>query len=243
MDYSELTIYSQKVSTPYFINNIERYFYGGMRKVGISEKKIAQFHKLYKNSKILFAWYRGKGTPEEIILATKTISNKVGLPLNHASKEVIREFMQLYGIGVDCSGFVYEVLRLSFNKVGEEKKFTESLNWKNGKIGASRAGVFVFSGRASIKVEPKNIQPLDLILEKDGSGKYDHMAIILRENSKLIIAQSSIGKSPFGINISRFSIKKGLPIFEYQPEIGNNWEKLYRMGLLEFRRLKILTDL
>lgn len=240
-DYQELDIYGKKVLTPYFINIPVMFFTQLMRDVGISEKKLKEFYESYKQRKIPYGWYQGKGTPEEITSATLIISNKVGLPLKNASPEVVKQFMKLYGLGIDCSGFIYQTLSYAFGKIGKLQQFNDSLSWENPKFQtAYRAGVFVFAGEASGLIRPEEANSLDVICIKKRNGEYGHIALLVRQNNKLMIAQSEVSVVPDGVNLSNFYVDREMSHFGFKPEIGKSWQQLYKEGTLEFRRLKIL---
>ncbi len=52
----------------------------------------------------------GKGSPDEIALETRIIAQLKGVDLQKMGKEQIRQFMSEHGLGIDCSGFVAQVL-------------------------------------------------------------------------------------------------------------------------------------
>ena len=54
--------------------------------------------------------YMGKGTPEEIIEETQVLAQKHGLDLKTMSEQDIKQFMKISSLGIDCSGFISQVL-------------------------------------------------------------------------------------------------------------------------------------
>ena len=230
-NYLNLQIYSQKVTAPYFINKIQQFYTELLKKADIPDEKIKEINQMYKNKEIPFGWYRGKGTPEELVQAVYEISEKVGLDFGSASANSIIDFMKLYGIGVDCSGFVYNVLISAFRKLNLEKEFIDNLNWNDKeKVGVNYAGAFVFGGSASTIIKPNQIRPLDLLLAGD-SNDYFHIAIFVKKDSELCIAESDITFSPAGVHLNKCKV------------VG---EKIYANGIERFsrsnkeiRRLKI----
>lgn len=128
-DYQNLKISNTKVVTPYYINNIGNQMKRLLEIAEVPEENAKKFSQLYKEKAIPFGWYRGKGSPEEFTEAVLEISQQVGINLGNAKTEGIVEFMKLYGLGIDCSGFVYQVLWYAFEKYGKLKEFTESLAW------------------------------------------------------------------------------------------------------------------
>src|SRR5688572_1504276 len=118
--YQNLKIYDQKVSTPYYINNLEpKVIKDLLKKAEISEDIIKKIHKMYKDREVPFGWYRGKGTPEQLEDAVMQISSQTHLNLVNATPYGIAEFMKLYGLGVDCSGFIYNTLYYALEKVNK----------------------------------------------------------------------------------------------------------------------------
>lgn len=239
-DYQILKISSKIINTPYYINNIEKHIKYLMREAEIPEEKIEKVHQSYKNREIPFGWYRGKGTPGQIADATIQILENVGLSLRGATKEGISEFMKLYGLGIDCSGFVYNVLSYAFEKVDKLEKFNESLEWaskEQEKHNVFYAGAFVFAGKASRKISLNKLQPLDLLSIRNKEN-HSHIGMLVNQSGKLKLTQSSISTIPTGVTVTKFSIKDGRPIFGFKASLGSDWGKLYEGGRLEFRRLR-----
>lgn len=242
-DYKNLQIHGKTVSTPYFINKVESYFVDMMKKAGIPEAQISSVREQFRNREALWGWGRGKGTPEEIQRDTLTLSDLVGLPLQGATKDGVIEFMKLYGIGIDCSGLVYNVFSYAFDKSGNFESYDKSLAWINpNERRAVSAGAFVFAGKASDQIPSDEVGPLDLILIKGRGNRYVHVAMLLMDSEGLKVTQSTIACMPTGINESRFVVNAGQPQFEYVPTIGERWEELHANGSLEFRRLKVLQN-
>ncbi len=241
--YAKLNIHNKKIPTPYYINSIQGHFSEIFNMVGIPSEKIIEIWRIYKSNKFPYGRYRGKGTPEEIEDAVIKVSTAVGLPLDNSSIEVILNFMKLYGLGVDCSGYVYNLLSSAFKKIeGSDQQLKASLNWMaKSKRDVWNAGAFAFAGKASVLVTPERLQPLDLILLKDKDQKYVHVALVIKHNGKLLITQSQICMNPSGVRSDNAVALQPEPLFDYHPEIGPSWEDLYKKGRLEFRRLKILA--
>lgn len=241
--YQSLKIGNSLVCTPYFMNNVELFFKSLMQRAGVDTKQIEEVKKTYREKEVPYGWYRGKGTPQEIEEATETISKEVGLDLKVAGTKTILDFMKLYALGVDCSGFVYNVLSYGLDKNGLRGRLDEILSWSNiDNIGVHQAATFVFSGKASNLIQPLDIKPLDLILIKSRrSGQYVHIGLILEEPlGRLSVFQSTITKSPAGVRGDRIEIKNNKLKFSFRPKIGgvnNSWEKLLKEGNLELRRL------
>ena len=241
--YQQMKIGQNVIVCPYFMNMAKRSVIHMLREVPISEAEIDSFSTMWKEGKTDYGRFQGKGNPEEIIKPAIEITDKMGLPIEKVKKpEVALEIMKHVGLGIDCSGLVFNLFLYAFNNEDVKKEFLESLDWQEtDKMDASRAGAFVFAGKASDIVKPDQLKPMDLVLIRNSSGKYIHIAIVLsgRQNGFEVV-QSSLLTTPTGINISSFKIVDGSPEFEYKPSLGKNWEELYRIGKLEFRRLNIL---
>jgi len=54
--------------------------------------------------------YMGKGTPDEIIEETKILAQKSSFDLKTMSEQDINQFMILNSLGIDCSGFISQIL-------------------------------------------------------------------------------------------------------------------------------------
>lgn len=54
--------------------------------------------------------FGGKGTPRQIYNVTLNLAQQQGFDLKKAKPEQIREFMQKNHVGLDCSGFAYQLL-------------------------------------------------------------------------------------------------------------------------------------
>lgn len=240
-DYMNLPIGKVKVSTPYYINNVEEYFLRLMKQAGVAKSKIEKVHEFYKQMAVPYGWHRGKGEPEDIVNDIIELAKVYKFSLNNSDSESIVELMKFYGLGVDCSGFVYNCLVFSFKKIGLEKEFISSLNWKDPKnIGVTKAGAFVFSGDSSSIINISDIQPLDLMLIKNTDDKYVHIGIFCKRGKHIYLAQSVITSSPSGINLS-INQKSVVCYFDYNAQTMESLDDLYKKGYLEIRRLKILN--
>ena len=163
--YLNLQIDGVTLTAPYFSNDSFNEFKKLMRDVDMPEEYYKRVNEMYKNKEALYGWYRGKGTPEEIIQATIELIRKFDLNTKNATPQGLSEFMKFNGIGIDCSGLVYHVLDYVFNKIGKQRDYVESLNWANDENkDVYHAGTLVFGGSASAEVNPTDIQPLDIIL-------------------------------------------------------------------------------
>jgi hypothetical protein len=242
--YLNLPIGNFKIRTPFFSNDIVVWFRDLMEEAGLSKGEVSKVLALYNEKKIPFGWYRGKGTPDQIASAAIEIARLWGLDLSNArNPETVVEFMKAAGLGVDCSGFVYQTLKYAFDQCGYGASFIESLNWNcpDDFRNEYRAKVEVFTGSASKTISPVNVRPLDIITIKSrDSNKYSHIALILGDEGNLVIAHSVIGQVPTGVHISEFKLEGSLPRFGFTPNLTEKWEELCESGRLEFRKLNLL---
>ncbi len=241
-EYANLPIHQEQVPVPYYISVSERMWTELMHRAQIPAEQIRQVKAEFHNRQIPFAWYRGKGTPQEIAEATIKVSQTMGLPLDHASADTIREFMKLYGLGIDCSGLVYQTLYHAFSAQDQLPTLQENLNWQDPKKRTVyQAGAFVFAGSETTIVSPDQIEPLDLLIFHSRVQGINHVALFLEGDGDLVVIQSTIAIPQTGINASRYHCEDGQPQFEFHPEIGPTWELLYQEGRLEFHRLNCLS--
>ena len=241
--YKNMKIGRGTIPCPYYMNVAKRSVMSMLREVQVPEDAIDKFSSLWRMGKTGFGRHQGKGTPEEIIEATREITGRIGLPVDRAYPEIVVEIMKHIGLGIDCSGLVFNVLSFAFDKEGRNEELLNCLDWSEpDKRSASRAGVTVFAGKASETIDPSEARSLDLILTKGTSGKYNHIALILQKaDGDYDVVQSTLLALPTGVNVSGMIIVNGKPEFGYKPGVGTTWEEKYAGGTLEFRRLAVLS--
>lgn len=231
--YRNIRVSKQKIVCPYFINNVGLNLKTILHAANVDESKIKEITDIYKSEISIYGKGQGKGTPEQIEKYVLNTQRQVGITLENASKVGIRNFMNLFGIGVDCSGLVYNTLHYAFKKSNLENEFIESLDWRGDKKTAHRAGTFVFAGRASKTVDPKDLRPLDIILSKNLS----HIGLVLKEKQKFYLAQSNLDDNQ--VSISKLEVLNNQPSFSYKTTIARDWNTLFKEGVFEFKRLLI----
>lgn len=175
----------------------------------------------------------GKGTPAEIVEEAKIISlqyrqgifDKNGLyaihsdhPAEHEQAECIRQFLVDNNLGIDCSGFVTNVLQKHFletKKIDLAKKLfiTPKKNFLRWLIGRLRpveqisVDVYVNDKNTMMINDLRMIQSADLIiLLKTGVNKnHNHILLVTEINGSIIKyvharAWSSEGKYGHGVS-------------------------------------------
>jgi hypothetical protein len=159
--YRNLDIDGTKVRTPYF-RNIKR-IRGGLRVL------------------------TGKGSAQELQNETRIFAKLRGYDLKGKSPEETREFMQLQGLGIDCSGFVIHVYN-EWTKMKLNQRLPHYLSRKpikglgqkvlySFKYAQLTSALMLTSEHNTNKVELKDIQPGDL-LRLRGAKQGDHILLI-----------------------------------------------------------------
>ncbi|OGC99306.1 hypothetical protein A3B58_00520 [Candidatus Amesbacteria bacterium RIFCSPLOWO2_01_FULL_48_50] len=233
-EYVRLWIGDLEVVMPYFTNDVGREFGKIMREVEVPAKLIKEVFRVYNMNGVPFGWYRGKGTPEQIKQAVAEIAKIHGVELESFTPLGLVEFMKMVGLGVDCSGFAYQVLG---SAVGEEN-LKQVLDWESEEQEVYKAGVFTFAGRASEAISWEELQPLDLILlKKKDLVTYSHVALVLERQGWWVV-QSTSTAVPMGVTVDRLKPTSRGPVFDFKPSRGESWEELWKQDRMELRRLK-----
>jgi len=232
--YLRLKVGEQQITTPYFTNEVGRIFGRILKSGGIANEEIRRLFVPYNNMEHGYGWYRGKGSPEELSAAVVKMAEKDGIDMSTFTRDGARDYMVLNGLGVDCSGFAYNVLVRTLGA----KEVNGVLSWKGEEQNAYKAGAFTFAAGASEEVDFGEIRPLDLLLfRKPDSGRYYHIALVLSRDGWKVV-QSTSTAHPTGVDVSGIVINEGKPRFEFVPTYGKDWNQLYAEGRIELRRLK-----
>lgn len=239
-DYDNLLIDGKRARVPYFINLIQADLTTEMRNQGISDELIKGVFGVFGTEKIPFGWNKGKGTPEQISDAVRKVAEIYGYDLSIATGEGIRNLMRMCGIGLECSGLVYNLLDYALKKIEYKKDLRVMLGLDEFKNRAVyRAGVGAFA-RNSQKIEFSSVEPLDLLLTKSEEGEYLHMGIVIEENKELYLCQATNSIYPDGVDMSRLTFdKQGIPDVETKRVLGYPWKTLIAENRLEFGRLDL----
>jgi hypothetical protein len=136
--------------------------------------------------------FAAKGTPEQIRSTLVTSAQQCRFDLYHASSQAIHQFMLDQGIGIDCSGFVYQVLNRYL-----KQKYHKSLDTLVSRYPGLKGKIdlLLFPRNRVRKISAKNltsdfntievkkvkdIQAGDMIRLTDPHWHGKHIAIILK---------------------------------------------------------------
>lgn len=234
--YLNLKVGKQVLQTPYFTNDVCREFGRMLIRSGLEGEQVKKLLRPVHENQIPFGWFWGKGSPDQIEEAAEEVARIKGVDVNTFTKEGAREFLLAKGLGVDCSGFAYNI----YTKVLGEDVVEPVLDWNSEIHEPYKARANVFAGKASESVDPENVRPLDMLLFRKVSGAdYSHVAIILERDGWRVVQSTSTGY-PMGVGVSGLMIRDNELSFDFVPSQGRDWNELYREGRIEVRRLKIL---
>jgi hypothetical protein len=238
-EYLHLAIGRDLVPTPFYSNDVGLMFSEAMVASGMDLADVQRAFAVYNQNGLPYGWYRGKGTPEQLVQAANLIANQWDIDLTHAPQQVVVEFMKAAGLGIDCSGFAFNILDYAYGKVGRSQEFRDSLDWVNGDRSVYKAGVYSFDG-GSVAIDYHDVKPLDIVVVKGvKTDKFAHIAVVLEDGGGLNIAHSVIGQVPTGVHFAQIDCSNGLPYFGFKPNLTPSWEDLYTLGKIQFKRLNI----
>jgi hypothetical protein len=221
----------------------------------------------------------GKGTPEEIVEEAKIISiqyranvfDKNGVfnahvehPAEHEQAECVRQFLVDNNLGVDCSGFITNVLQKHFQETKDidlaRKLFVTSkknfLRWIISRLRpVEQISVAVYANDKNTEIinDLKTVQPGDLVvILKTGPNKNHNHILLIEEagGGKIKYAHartwSSEGKYGHGVSQGTITItnpEKGLleQVWEEKNMMNENNEtylEARQAETLQIRRIK-----
>jgi hypothetical protein len=232
--YLKLEVGGKKITAPYYTNYVATKTRKSLLEYGLTESQSRDYFKIYNSNSDLYGLYRGKGTPEQLVMGINRIAEDKKVDLEKASGKGILMMMYDFGLGVDCSGFVFNVL---FSVVGQ--RLVEGLDWgQDSRHDVNRAGAFTFAGKASEVVDVNDVGGGDVIVLRNGAD-VTHVALIVESEDKLYVAQSTSTLWPMGVHVNEFFVAGGGIKFDFKPDWGVSWEEKFAKGELEFRRLKL----
>ncbi len=244
---------------------------------GITGVRCPYFNNAHLKQRAQLRVLVGKGTPQEIIEEAKIISiqyhaglfDKAGhccLHNEHTGKEVnveeIRKFLIDHNLGVECSGFVTQILRAHFKEtknIDIARKFVVAspkniLRWIISKLRPiENISVCRYADNLNTqKIKWKDAQAGDVvvILETGISNKFNHILLITEKTDEMIYyaharAWGSEGKYGHGVakGIIKITNRNGDLVEQMWTElekIGENNETLKELKqakTVEIRRI------
>ena len=181
-DFTHLPLGDKKIRCPYWKNKIEKKVFGPCG---------------------------GKGSPLQIIEATREEAQNIKINLDHLSKSEILELMQNKKIGIDCSGFVYQMLDVLDKEKGGEGIVKKVIGLGGQGITKTNVQCLTDNINSLPVLKIKDIKIGDLLRLKNGK----HLAIIIRIKKKgkriveLTYAHSSNATQISGVHTAKIKIK------------------------------------
>lgn len=187
-------------------------------------------NKFFKSRGRIQGSFGGKGTPAQIKQATLKKARQTRIDLNKMTPFQIRSFMRQKRIGLDCSGFAFQVL--NFLKPGFYKGLKKARGISPNPIRRFNTKVLTSDQNSQPVKKTKNIKVGDLIPVSFSNGKIDHVLIVVETSGKEIIYAHSSKKTKItGSHLGRIKI--------IDPSLGlekQQWLEKTKKGvdLLEF---------
>jgi hypothetical protein len=235
--YEQLYFGHVALRAPYFIN-YPGLAYESTLKDKFDEQDMKKVQELRRGQHFTPWAYQGKATPGELIEATTRAAGALRQPLAELNADGIEMVMQLFGIGVDCSGFVFNVLTAAL-EAHDKADFLQGLEGR----GAFRANVKRFAAEEnSLRLDfsgPEVLLPGDFIVD---AASHTHILLIVDiQGSELTIAHSAMYTLPRGVNTFNVSANNAsqlsdrlnaLPsVYTYTPQT-----------VYEVRRLRVMQN-
>lgn len=228
-DYNNLQYKELNIKTPYFINTVELLYKRLMREAGVEKEKITEVLKPIKEGKTFLGSTAGKGSPQQI---QEDVNRLVAHLESHGifvEDEALAERLLLaHGIGLDCSGLVYNALVVVFGREVFDDKVSDLLAWGDKEDRRpSRAGAFIFNSPEFATVEAKETQPLDFWIYSDNT----HIGIIAELGGDLYLVDCSLGANC--VEAARLKLNEGKVEVQGRPF----WNKRIKKGGLIVKRM------
>jgi hypothetical protein len=186
-EYLNIKFKDMVIPVPYFINVAEQEYRRAMQHAGIEEEKMSDVIKIIKEGQTYLGAFGGKGSPQDIEQDLDRMSYKMAeLGYDLETQSQIRGWMKKMHIGLDCSGYVYNVFKRIENALKVD--FINQLDWPNLDLMIpSQAGTFIFDSKKLENVEDFSILPLDIILFKE----HTHIGLFLEVGGELKLVDCS----------------------------------------------------
>ena len=214
------------VPVPYFINTAEQIYKQEMSTIGIERETISKILQRIKDGKTPLGSGVGKGSPEEITRSLERLMVYLGEIGYYPKTEVyVRGWMAEMHIGLECSGYVCNILAAIENSLGIE--ILKQLAWREPETKKpSHAGAFIFdSERLTEITDYEDLKPLDMFILRDHS----HMGILAEYKGDLCFNDCAMEMN--GISFNRLFRDGDSYVIEgrdYRTEALNNGEFVVR---------------
>lgn len=184
-EFTDFQIYGKKVRIPYWMN--------------FNPSLVdTQSYKAFPGG--------GKLTPQEILERTLIAAQEISFNLGQASEREVFEFMRERGIGIDCSGFAYQICKavyLGLGGVNFEDKVIGRQDKDRGIKRTSASDLTDYKNSIKIK-EVFLVKPADIIRCKGGT----HVISILGFDSLgIVCAHSSDSTQGSGVHLFHIMIE------------------------------------
>lgn len=207
--YQKISCGKITVPVPYFINYAEQAYKTALGEAGCDVDIIKKTLEIIRLGKTPLGSTGGKGSPEELETDLDRLLEYLNKQGYYPKKPVhIITWMSTMHIGLDCSGFAYNVLEFIGKELG--KDLISKLAWKDpNDRKRSHAGVSVFDSPNFREIKNySDLRPLDLLIPKD----HLHIGVVVQHEDSLAIVECSMGKN--GISFSKIDNDSGLKIKE-----------------------------
>lgn len=223
--YEKLEVFGKKVRTPYFNNSLF-----------IEIKSLLNngiFYKHFRNDLWLkfrkntfkFGHFGGKGKPEELVLSLEDLCLRSNIKIEGITSSEIENAMRFFGLGVDCSGFVFNVLNHTFNKNIKEGFLEKNLRLdskyyvkgilRKEKLDRFNTSVKMFySDFNSHTIAFEDLSPADLIITN--KNKDWHIKLVQEiDNGNLVLCESNLLSGVRTYKVSKELFQKSLNASQY----------------------------
>jgi hypothetical protein len=171
--------------------------------------------------KLITGLFGGKGTPAEIIRVTNDVARKQGENLLKMTKRQVGYFMKKNRIGIDCSGFIYQLLDGLDKEKGGDGIGNDVYGVRGRGIRRTNAYCLT-NNRNTIPIRSvKQVRPGDLVRLHRGK----HAAVVIRVNRdkrgelrELVYAHSCPWTKISGVHTGRIIVKnenKGIRVQQW----------------------------
>lgn len=138
--------------------------------------------------------FGGKGRPKEIRRITLKKAEETGIKLERMTTEEIREFMRRKRIGIDCSGFVFQILDFLFPGFWRGLKMAPG--WSRNPIRRFNAAALTSKENTRPVKRLREIKTGDLIPLSFTGKRVDHVLVVVDKNKKEIVYAHSSSRTP-----------------------------------------------